>query len=102
MLTSCVKVNNTSQTASPTTNVDRTASGTPGSHCTKNCTLINDCGNPNPSICGNGIVEVGEECDDGYKNGDSSSNCTTDCKICNKEPPRCGDGHIDPGEECDE
>jgi len=81
---------------------DGDLNGTPASRCAKNCTLINDCGNPNPPICGNGIVELGEQCDDGYKNGGSGSNCTTDCKICNEAPPRCGDGHVDPGEECDE
>ncbi|MEM6996328.1 MAG: DUF4215 domain-containing protein [Myxococcota bacterium] len=63
------------------------------------CTLL--------AVCGNGVVEEGEECDD----EDTSPNdgCNETCQIedgfsCAGEPSdcaACGDGFVDPGEECD-
>ncbi len=52
-----------------------------------------------PILCGNSILETGEECDDGnVANGDG---CSAQCKI---EIPVsfCGDGTVDVGEECDD
>jgi cysteine-rich repeat protein len=45
--------------------------------------------------CGDGVVQAGEECDDGNAlNTDACSNaCTT---------PECGDGIVQAGEECDD
>ena len=49
-------------------------------------------------ICGNGVVESGEACDDGSYNSDSRPNgCRTDCRAA-----YCGDGVIDNGEACDD
>jgi hypothetical protein len=49
------------------------------------------------STCGDGIVQVGEECDDGVENSDTAANaCRTTCV-----PASCGDGVVDAGEECD-
>jgi cysteine-rich repeat protein len=45
-------------------------------------------------VCGNGIVETGEQCDDG--NTVQADGCHNDCLL-----PRCGDGVTDLGEECD-
>ena len=37
-------------------------------------------------LCGNGVLDLGEECDDGGSNADDSA-CTTSCRVA-----RCGDG----------
>ena len=42
------------------------------------------------SVCGNGIIELAEECDGGAM-------CRSDCKF-----QRCGNGLPDPGEVCDD
>jgi large repetitive protein len=73
------------------------------------CTLIDD-PDPDPDpVCGNGIVEEGEECDDG--NAAGGDGCSAFCSIesgywCIGEPSvciaLCGDGMLDSGEECDD
>jgi len=46
--------------------------------------------------CGNGILDVGEFCDDGNRNDQDA--CTNECV-----PARCGDGIVEVGvEECDD
>lgn len=48
--------------------------------------------------CGNGMIELGEECDEGQGNGDApASSCRRDCTRA-----RCGDKIIGPGETCDD
>ena len=78
------------------------------------------------SVCGNGILEKKEECDDRNRRDDDgcSSTClleigicgdgiiqsmlgeqcegTKDCSQCRFVSKTCGDGNLDPGEECDE
>ena len=50
------------------------------------------------AVCGNEVVELGEECDDGVANSDSDPDaCRTDCRQA-----YCGDGVIDGGEICDD
>ena len=56
-----------------------------------------DLGSCNP-VCGDGVLEPGEECDDGAANSDTDPDaCRTTCVL-----PSCGDGVVDMGEECDE
>lgn len=54
---------------------------------------------PGPAACGNGIVDPGEECDEGKQNSGLrwGSTCLKDCKR-----PRCGDGTRQKGEDCDD
>ena len=47
-------------------------------------------------ICGNGIVEAGEQCDDG--NSDFGDGCTPNCQL----EAYCGNGIVEAGEECDD
>jgi cysteine-rich repeat protein len=50
---------------------------------------------PDPAGCGNGVVDPGEECDDG--NDNDHDECTSLCLF-----PRCGDGFVWSGmEDCD-
>lgn len=49
-------------------------------------------------ICGNGMIEPGEECDDG--NPLDGDGCSAGCTI--EIVPACGDGNVDPGEACDD
>ena len=49
-------------------------------------------------ICGDGVIDPGETCDNGPANSDTVPGaCRTSCK-----PARCGDYVIDPGETCDD
>ncbi len=52
---------------------------------------------PTPADCGNGILDPGEDCDNGSANSNVVANaCRTDCLFS-----RCGDGIRDTDEECD-
>ncbi len=55
---------------------------------------------PNAQVCGNGSVELGEECDDG--NQDAGDGCTPTCKLPGGSSSFCGNGVVEGGEECDE
>jgi len=52
-----------------------------------------------PSTCGNGVLEPGEQCDDGARNADAiNALCRTNCRSAG-----CGDGIMDfPLEACDD
>ena len=54
-------------------------------------------GDPCSSVrCGDGIVDAGEECDDGNTN--PTDGCTNDCHVL----AICGDGTLEGSEECDD
>ena len=48
------------------------------------------------STCGDGIVDGGEQCDDG--NTQDGDGCSSSCAL----EQNCGDGVVNPGEECDD
>ena len=48
-----------------------------------------------PAVCGDGVVDPGEACDDG--NDDDLDACKSDCT-----PTWCGDGVVQTGEACDD
>ena len=50
----------------------------------------------NPAVCGDGVLDAGEECDDGVDNGDTFA-CLSDCTL-----NVCGDGFVGPEEGCDD
>ena len=64
--------------------------GLPGS-CLPDCT-----GFVPLASCGDNVVQVPEQCDDGPSNGTSSSLCDVNCRF------KCGNGIKDPGEQCDD
>ncbi len=49
-------------------------------------------------LCGDGIVDGGEACDDGIDNGKGQGLCNAACT----RVERCGDGHEDGTEQCDD
>ena len=52
---------------------------------------------PSPE-CGDGVLDPGEQCDDGPDNSDEASDaCRTNCREAS-----CGDAVLDAGEECDD
>ena len=69
------------------------------------------CVEASASICGDGVIEAGEQCDDGntLPNDGCSSNCQVEMgftcptpgQACTKKVP-CGNGVLDPGETCDD
>lgn len=50
------------------------------------------------SVCGDGVYDPGEECDDG--NRDSEDGCSDLCRL--EDPLSCGNGKVGPGERCDD
>jgi cysteine-rich repeat protein/predicted outer membrane repeat protein len=54
--------------------------------------------NSDQAVCGDGITDIGEVCDDGAANSDVEADaCRTDCRAF-----WCGDSVVDTGEACDD
>jgi cysteine-rich repeat protein len=60
------------------------------------------------SSCGNGVLDAGEQCDDGASNGKPGDKCDDQCHLVS--PPGgsaggaivCGNGKLEQGEQCDD
>lgn len=69
----------------------------------RECDVNSDCGTVLECLdgicggrtCGNGVLDDGEECDDG--NDDNLDDCTSMCRF-----PKCGDGIVQQNEDCDD
>ena len=91
-------------------------SGTDGTlSCNGNCQIVTvGCRTPDP-VCGNDVLEPGEQCDTNQFNGltckdivsgtDGLLSCNASCQIvtvgCQKSEPVCGNGVLEDGEQCD-
>ena len=56
---------------------------------------------PPPATCGNGVLDPGEQCDQGAMNAANAygpDKCTNNCRTA----PFCGDGRETNGEQCDD
>ncbi len=61
---------------------------------------VSGCGSDSDdNDCGNGVIDAGEECDDG--NQYSGDGCSSICRI-EKVAAVCGNGKVEPGEGCDD
>ena len=83
----------TTTTAGTDTDTD---SGTTGGTDTDGTTDGTSGSTGMPGVCGDAVVDAGEECDDGPNNGDAAA-CHLDCK-----QDVCGDTLVGPGEGCDD
>src|SRR5699024_5037223 len=52
-----------------------------------------------PKNCGNGVLDEGEVCDDGRRNGQPNQ-CSQFCD--GTTPAVCGNGVVEEGEDCDD
>ena len=66
---------------------------------TCNSCEIETTGCVNDPVCGNGVLESGEQCDDG--NTVDGDGCNSVCEL-EQEEGVCGDGELNIGEECDD
>jgi cysteine-rich repeat protein len=61
-------------------------------------------------VCGNGILEEGEWCDEGNQNnamclasyGTTCNYCSSKCELIYVQGPTCGDGSVNGNEQCDD
>ena len=87
-------------TSSPTSTDASTSTGTTGEPTSTTTagseTSASESGTSAPPICGDEIVDPGEECDEGPANSDDAA-CTASCKLA-----ICGDGLLGPAEGCDD
>ncbi|HAI99028.1 TPA: hypothetical protein DCL30_05900 [Candidatus Peribacteria bacterium] len=56
------------------------------------------------STCGDGVLDTGEQCDDGTRNGTAESRCSLRCVLTTVQvqPPICGNSKVETNELCDD
>jgi cysteine-rich repeat protein len=84
----------TPDTATTTTGTTGTTTDATTGTGTTDTSDTSSTGEPEP-VCGNGVIEAGEACDDG--NDDDTDTCVEGCQEAS-----CGDGFVGPGEACDD
>lgn len=62
------------------------------------CGALTACPSTEDPLCGNGIVEAPEVCDDGNSNNDDA--CSNTCQL--PQAAVCGNGVVEAGEQCDD
>ncbi|MCB9702288.1 MAG: DUF4215 domain-containing protein [Myxococcales bacterium] len=87
----------TGTSSSSSTSAAETTTATSGTTASTATTAATDTTTGGASECGNGIVEAGEECDDG--NLIDGDGCEATCQIGDL---LCGNSVLDPGETCDD
>lgn len=83
-------------------------------YCTTGCQLVTkfEPGNAQAYVCGNGLLEPGEQCDAGKLNGVACTPGAVGCTYCSNscqlvklnataQTPICGNAVVEPGEQCD-
>ncbi len=83
--------------------------GSPRSQCTATCIPLGSTlavGAPNRSMCGNGRIDVGEDCDVAANGEVVGTTCTLTCLRPGNTnrgtgPGQCGNATVEGGEECD-
>ncbi len=63
------------------------------SDCVRVSDNTSDAGSAAPTSCGDAVVDINEQCDDG--NDDATDSCVN-CSVA-----KCGDGYLSTSEECD-
>ena len=85
----------TTETAGTTETTASTSAGTTADP-SASATTVDDTGG---GLCGDGVVDADEVCDDGRQNGSDASNCS---ELCLFKDAICGNGAVELGEECDD
>lgn len=84
---------------------DNCVNGETASHCENTDGGVTECsagyaaGGSAEAVCGNSVVETGEQCDDG--NTASGDGCSNVCVI-ESDSPSCGNGQVNGQEQCDD
>ena len=81
--------------ATTTTSTDTGATTSPVTTSASHSSSTSGMSTAAEGVCGDGLVDPGEECDDG--NDIANDNCALACKL-----PACGDGILSPGEACED
>ncbi|MEZ4385824.1 MAG: choice-of-anchor L domain-containing protein [Nannocystaceae bacterium] len=86
-------------TATTTSTSETSGSGTETGTSGSDTDTEGTTGTTGDGVCGDGVLDLDEECDDGEQNGSDESTCGDDCTL---KAAVCGNGVSEIGEECDD